>query len=59
VLRPVAAAGRQVAGLPVLERDRLLFRETPIRWAEWVEAWQRDQAGQRVAPVPAAQQVLG
>jgi hypothetical protein len=59
VLRPVAAGGGQVASLPVLERNRLLFRETPIRWAEWVEAWQRDQAGQGVGPVPAAQRVLG
>ncbi len=59
LLQPVTAAGACAADLPVLTRDRLMFRETPIRWADWVKTWQSDQAGESVPAVPATQQVLG
>lgn len=28
--------------LPTLDRQRLVFAAAPIRWAQWVEMWQRD-----------------
>jgi hypothetical protein len=45
VLRPEAAPG-SAAGLPVLQREWLVFGETPILWERWVEAWECDQKGE-------------
>src|SRR5262249_13680195 len=58
VCLPYVLSGAPVADLPGLERRRLVFRETPVLWQEWVEAWQRDQAGQGTPEVPAAASVL-
>lgn len=49
VLAPRVVGGHPAAVLPKLERERLLFSETPVAWADWVAAWERDQAG---APAP-------
>jgi hypothetical protein len=46
LLGPGVASGSPPPELPVLERERLLFSATPIRWQQWVETWQRDQAGE-------------
>ncbi|MCI0461405.1 MAG: hypothetical protein L0Z62_31025 [Gemmataceae bacterium] len=36
----------------------LLFREVPLTWDEWVQAWERDQAGQAPAPVVEERRLL-
>ena len=28
--------------MPTLDRQRLVFAGAPIRWAQWVEFWERD-----------------
>ena len=45
VCLPYVMSGAPIADLPGLEPRRLLFRETPVLWRQWVEAWQRDQSG--------------
>jgi hypothetical protein len=37
-------------GLPVLDASRLLFRDVPVTWVEWVDGWERDQAGKGPPP---------
>jgi hypothetical protein len=46
--------GSFAAPLPVLDVRRVLFANVPITWEQWVEAWERDQAGelQGDAPTP-------
>jgi hypothetical protein len=48
VLHPRVVTGHPPAGLPVLTADQLLFGRRAVAWDDWVEAWERDQAG--VAP---------
>jgi hypothetical protein len=45
VLEPAIRAGKFTRPLPVLEKSKLLFRDTPIPWQTWVEWWDGDQAG--------------
>jgi hypothetical protein len=45
----VAGAGPAPAAR-TLSADRLLFGATPVRWEDWVEAWERDQAGKPHKP---------
>jgi hypothetical protein len=40
-LVPVAVRGP--ASLPTLNRKDVLFSETGLRWADWVETWERDR----------------
>jgi hypothetical protein len=46
VLHPRVVAGRPAADLPVLEAGAVLFSRRPVAWQDWVEVWQRDQAGE-------------
>jgi hypothetical protein len=46
VLRPRVVAGRPPADLPVLEADDILFSRRAVAWQDWVEVWERDQAGE-------------
>jgi hypothetical protein len=48
VLQPRTPAGTPTT-LPALSADRLLFWRVPVRWADWVEVWEQDQAG-KTAP---------
>lgn len=50
-VRPRGAEGAAIE-LPVMRRNQLSFRDVPITWSAWVEAWERDQAGEpQTAPV--------
>jgi hypothetical protein len=46
VLQPRVLQGAFTMQLPVLESTRVLFASVPISWEQWVEVWERDQAGQ-------------
>jgi hypothetical protein len=43
----------ELPGSPTLTAERLLLRQNPITWSVWVDAWERDQAGEP-APVLSA-----
>lgn len=47
-LKPGAAAAPG-NGWPALEADRLLFSCRPIRWADWLEVWERKGADKPLA----------
>jgi len=49
---PVAPrrVGKNDPGGPVLDPRRLVFAQTPLTWAEWVQCWQRERDGG--APLP-------
>jgi hypothetical protein len=49
-LTPRPLRGDGAAHFRKLPADKLLFRRTPIRWDEWAEAWERDQAGKGHRP---------
>jgi hypothetical protein len=38
-------------GLPVLASRDVLFRETPVRWDDWVRVWQQDHEGRGHQPL--------
>ncbi len=44
-LHPRVVEGKPPGRLPELDADRLLFSRRPVAWQDWVEAWERDQAG--------------
>jgi hypothetical protein len=44
-LSPRPLAGTPSAKFRKLKGDRILFREVPIIWADWVEQWDADAAG--------------
>jgi hypothetical protein len=46
VLHPRSVAGQPTAALPVLGANQILFRDRVVSWQDWVEAWERDQAGE-------------
>jgi hypothetical protein len=45
VLHPRVVEGRPAAELPVLDPGQLLFSSRAVAWADWVAAWEQDQAG--------------
>jgi hypothetical protein len=45
-----------VNGQPSLPLDRLLYRNTPILWDDWVAAWEADREG-KVPELPLLEQV--
>jgi hypothetical protein len=55
--RPRVTAGTAVDLRPQAS-ERLLFRETPVLWSQWVAAWQRDQADEGAPEVPAGAGIL-
>jgi hypothetical protein len=48
VLRPCATRGGLAPGLPVLSAERLLYSRVTIRWVDWVDAWEGEQAGKEM-----------
>jgi hypothetical protein len=50
-LPPHAAGGGPAAGARTLAADRLFFGRVEVRWADWVEAWEHDQAGKGHKPL--------
>jgi len=44
-MRPRVVAGSPRRDLPILRSDQLIFRNRPIEWSAWVEAWELDQSG--------------
>ncbi len=46
---PRVVDGQVTRGLPALDPARVFFREQPVPWPTWVEAWQRDRAGETPA----------
>jgi hypothetical protein len=50
-LAPRPLVGPLIPDLPVLEESQMFFSETPVRWDEWVEAWERDRAGKGHDPL--------
>jgi hypothetical protein len=48
-LRPRIVTGPPRGDLPVLRSDQLIFRNRPVEWSAWVEAWEVDQAGAEAA----------
>jgi len=38
--------GKFAVSLPILDVHRVLFADVPIPWRDWVEVWERDQAGE-------------
>jgi hypothetical protein len=57
-IHPRVLAGPAV-WLPVLDARRLLFAKVPIAWPDWVETWERSQAGGvMAAPLPDAVRLL-
>jgi hypothetical protein len=51
LLVPQPLEGRTPARLRAFPAERLLFKKTPIRWDDWVEAWERDLAGKGHRPL--------
>jgi hypothetical protein len=51
-LEPVIVRGP--LALPRLKRQEVLFGEAELRWADWVETWENDRAGKRLAASPAS-----
>ncbi len=49
-LPPQSFDGLAPAHLRTLFADRLVFARRPIRWEDWVEAWERDLAGKGHRP---------
>ena len=45
VVRP-QVEGKTSHPYPEIDTSRLLFSDSPISWAGWVDAWMRDQAGE-------------
>jgi hypothetical protein len=45
ILQPQSRTGAPVDGFPALTSRQLMFREVPVFWETWVEAWQQDQDG--------------
>jgi hypothetical protein len=56
LIRPRVSDCLPTIELPVLERKRLLLREQPTAWTQWVEVWERDRAGKGL-PADLAEQV--
>jgi len=55
-IAPQSVRGLSRRRLPTVERQRLIFREVPVSWLRWVEAWNQDVAGrghprESIAPV--------
>ena len=50
LLRAEAVRRPAPARLRTLAADRLIFQRMPIRWEDWVEAWERDLAGKGHKP---------
>jgi hypothetical protein len=44
-LQPREADGLRAPEGPVLDADRLVFARLPLPWRQWVDAWEKDQAG--------------
>jgi hypothetical protein len=44
-LEPCAADGLRAPEGPRLDADRLVFARVPLLWRQWVDAWEKDQAG--------------
>ena len=52
-ITPVGTDGTPAAGIPVVERNQLLFRETEVIWSDWVQQWPTaDQAPPPPARLP-------
>ena len=49
-LSPAPLYGASAALSRTLPADRLIFQRMPIRWEDWAEAWERDQAGKGHKP---------
>jgi hypothetical protein len=47
LIEPRMIAGTCAAALPALDATRLRFRDVAITWEQWVETWERDQAGKK------------
>jgi hypothetical protein len=45
VLVPRPTSAPEPLVLPTLDRGSLLFRDAPVPWTRWVDAWERDLAG--------------
>ncbi|MBI3408789.1 MAG: hypothetical protein HY040_10570 [Planctomycetes bacterium] len=48
LIHPRVVNGQATVELPVLDANRLLFRNQEVTWQDWVAAWESDQAGQGV-----------
>jgi hypothetical protein len=48
ILQPRALQGPIPAGLPELSAERLLYSRVMIRWQDWVDAWEGEQAGKEL-----------
>jgi hypothetical protein len=58
-VKPRVVRGAFFGPLPELTGDHRLFGKRPIRWKDWVEVWDRDQAGEaRDAPFLAGASLL-
>ena len=42
LLHPRRREGRLADNMPVLAADKVVFRNNPITWKDWVAAWSRD-----------------
>jgi len=47
---PHVTLGQPPGPMPVLRADQLLLDNVPVPWWDWVEAWERDQAGKEPGP---------